>query len=148
MEFKQTSKGYVIRLVRGEKIISELKQFCQKKNISSGIFFGIGAVEEATLGFYHLSTKTYEFRHLSQALEIVSLTGNVSIVDNEPFLHIHGVFSDSNLFCLGGHLEEGNVGPTCEIYLIDFEDTIERVFDEEIGMKLLSCASFSPASQG
>jgi hypothetical protein len=140
MEFRKTPKGYIIRLFKGEKILQQLTQFCKEQQVHSGIFYGIGAVEEAELAFYHLATKTYTSKPLAKALEIVSLTGNVALVDNAPLLHVHAVFADVNLQCYGGHLEEGKVGPTCEIYLIDFETTIERVYDETIGLKLLSCA--------
>lgn len=138
MTYSKTDKGYIIRLIRGEKIIETLTQFCKKENIHAGVFHGIGAVENPELGYYHLDTKEYEFRTIEKMLEIVSLTGNVALVDDEPFLHIHTVVSDDTFTTYGGHLKEGTVGATCEVYLTNFGIDIEREFDEETGLKLLS----------
>ncbi len=139
MKYTSSEKGYILRLSKGEKIIETLTQFCEDQNIHSGLFHGIGAVENPELGYYHLDRKEYEFRTIEKMLEIVSLTGNVALVDGEPFLHIHTVVSDNTFQTYGGHLKEGTVGATCEIYLTNFGIDIERKFDESTGLKLLSC---------
>ncbi len=141
MTYLSTDKGYIIRLFRGEKIIESLTQFCEDQNIHSGLFHGIGAIENPELGYYHLDRKEYEFRTIEKMLEIVSLTGNVALVDGKPFLHIHTVVSDETFQTYGGHLKEGIVGATCEIYLTDFEIDIKREFDEKTGLKLLTCTT-------
>lgn len=139
MEFVKSNIGYVIRLEKGERLVEKLTEFCKEKNIHSGIFNGIGAVLAAEIGFYNLGKKEYEFKKFNQLLEIASLIGNVSLVDGEPFLHIHVVVSDNNFQCFGGHLKEAIVGATCEVYLTDFELTLVRKFDSEIGLNLLEC---------
>lgn len=139
MQFTTTNKGYVIRLNKGEKIVETLTSFCERESIHSGVFHGIGATQNPEIGYYHLDKKEYEWRQIEKMLEIVSLTGNVALVDNKPFLHIHTVLSDSNFQTYGGHLKEATVGASCEIYLTNFETDIERVFDEDTGLKLLSC---------
>ncbi len=139
MRFKKTNKGYIIRLLKNENLIEELTNFCNENAIQSGIFYGIGAVLDAELGFYHLDKKEYEFKKLNKPLEIVSLTGNIALVDNKPFLHIHTVLSDIDFSCMGGHLKNAIVGATCEVFLFDFEEDIERIYDEDIGLKLLNC---------
>lgn len=139
MEFLKSDKGYVVRLEKGERLVEKLTGFCKENNIHSGIFNGIGAVLGAEIGFYNLDKKEYEFKKFDQNLELASLIGNVSLVDQEPYLHIHVVVSDSNLACYGGHLKEATVGATCEIYLDDHGIGISRKYDEEIGLKLLNC---------
>lgn len=126
-----------MRLIKGEEIISTVTQFCKSQNIMSGELLGIGAVEKAELGFYYLDRKEYEWRKFENPMEIVSLTGNIALVDGEPFLHIHTVLSDSNFQTVGGHMKEGVVGATCEIYLNKFETNLTRIFDDITGLKLI-----------
>lgn len=134
----KTDKGFIIRLTKGEKIIETLSEFSKNQTIYSGVFQGIGAVLDAQLGFYNLDRKEYEFKKIESLHEIVSMNGNISRVDNQPFLHIHIVLASNNLQCIGGHLKEAAVGATCEIYLTPFDTELTRQFDEETGLKLLS----------
>jgi len=137
MKLQQTTKGYVLRLNKGEEIMETLTRFCVENKIGSGIFYGIGAVLNAQIGFYHLDKKEYSFKVFDKPLEIVSLTGNVSLVDHEPFLHVHVVLSDEDYRAFGGHLKEARVGATCEVYFFETEIKINRKLDEDIGLKLL-----------
>jgi len=141
MNYTSCDKGYIIRLSTGENIIDTLTKFCEEKNIHSGVFNGIGAIDNPELGYYYLDRKEYKWQKIEKMLEIVSLTGNISLVENKPFLHVHAVVSDDEFATYGGHLKEGKVGASCEIYLTNFGIDIEREFDEETGLKLLSCLS-------
>jgi len=139
MNFRKTEKGYILRLFKGERIAEKITDFCVKESVHSGVFYGIGAVLEAELAFYSLAKKKYIFKKLEKPQEIVSLTGNIALVENKPFLHIHAVLANDDFICSGGHLKEAVVGATGEIYLFSLKDAIERIFDEEIGLKLLDC---------
>lgn len=143
MQFTKSKNSYVIRLEKGEKIIESLENFCTSNSVKTANLWAIGAVLSAELGFYHLSKKDYTFKKFNSPLEIASLIGNVSQVDNKPFLHIHAVLSDENFICYGGHLKEAVVGATCEVHLVDFETKLQRKYDSEIGLKLLDCALIS-----
>lgn len=139
MQVRKTDKGYIIRLLTGEKLIETLTTFCTEQKIYSGIFQAIGAVAHAEIGYYHLTEKSYQWKELDEDLEIVNMTGNVALVEGNPFLHIHTILSDAELHCYGGHLKEAKVGATCEIYLTDFQTDISRIYDETTGLKLLDC---------
>jgi len=139
MTYTSTDKGYIIILTRGEKLIETLTSFCQKENINLGVFNGIGACVDPELGYYNLEIKEYKWQIIEKEVEIVSLTGNVSLVHNSPFLHIHTVVSDDSFDTYGGHLKEAKVGATCEIFLRILDGKIVRNFDSEVGLKLLNC---------
>jgi len=145
MQFVKTENYYLIRLEKGEDIIPCLTKFCEENNVLSGVFQGIGAFLSSELGYYNLENKEYSFKKIDKACEIVSLTGNLSVLDGKPFFHIHTVLSDENLACFGGHLKQGTVGATCEIYLLPSVTKIERELDEAIGLKLL-CLNKEPQS--
>jgi predicted DNA-binding protein with PD1-like motif len=71
-------------------------------------------------------------------MEVVNFTGNVALVEGEQFLHVHVVLSDTDNRAHGGHLKEAEVAVTLEVFLSDFQTEIERVYDEETGLKLFN----------
>lgn len=137
MKFVKHNTGYVIRLEKGEAAVATLTQFCKTENITSANFSGIGAFESVELGFYHLDRKEYSWQKFEKAMEVVSLTGNISLVEGEPFLHIHTVLSVENFQTVGGHLKEALVGATLEIFMQIVDAKLDRVMNDEIGLKLL-----------
>ncbi|HEX7041743.1 MAG TPA: PPC domain-containing DNA-binding protein [Patescibacteria group bacterium] len=139
MQYTKVSDGYLIRLKIGDKFVENLLKFAEEVGLHAGFFQAIGSLKEAELGFYHLDKKEYEFKSFSGDRELVNLTGNVSLVDGKPFVHMHCVLANENFSTIGGHLKEGTSGATCEIYFVPFQKDIERVMDDEVGLKLLDC---------
>jgi predicted DNA-binding protein with PD1-like motif len=68
------------------------------------------------------------------------MTGNVTIVEGKPFIHVHAVLSssDEGLSCVGGHIKECEVAVTLEIFLTTIGTAIERKMDDTIGLKAMS----------
>lgn len=140
MRFTPIDDGYILRLEKGENLLETLMQFLKREGINGGTISGIGSCDKVVLGFYHLESKAYEWRTINEALEIVSLTGNIALVESEPFIHMHGVVSDSAFQTYGGHFKDATVGATCEIVIRPFGNVrLERNFDEATGLKLLLC---------
>jgi predicted DNA-binding protein with PD1-like motif len=52
---------------------------------------------------------------------------------------MHGVLSDEDCHCVGGHIKEAVVGATFEAYIVDFGKEIRREMDSKIGLRLLQC---------
>ncbi|QQS43603.1 DNA-binding protein [Candidatus Roizmanbacteria bacterium] len=134
---KQQSNSYILRFDRGEEFISAIQDFCTKNNIKSGYFHGIGACHKLELSWYNLQTKKYETKVIEENLEITSLTGNIALIDGSVFAHTHGVFGGRQLQAIAGHVKSMEISATCEIKLDIFEGTIERIFDEATGLKLM-----------
>jgi predicted DNA-binding protein with PD1-like motif len=126
MEFKKVESGYLIRLDRGEEIVETLVGFVRRENIPGGFITGIGSVERATLGVYDYHAGSYITRSFSDRQEVGNLTGNIAYDDDtdEPGVHCHMTLSDSSLNSHTGHLFEGIVLITVEIFL--------RVIDEKL----------------
>lgn len=139
MKFSKTEKGYIIRLIKGEKVIESITTFCTSEGIYSATLTGIGGALNAEIGHYGLGNKIYSFKTFEGPLEIVSLNGNISKVDENAFIHMHMTISDSTLQCFGGHVKEVVVGATCEIFLTPLDIDLTRSQDDEIGLKLLNC---------
>jgi predicted DNA-binding protein with PD1-like motif len=136
MEFKRTESEVLIRLDDGDDIIGSLKEVCKKERIESGLIVGIGAARKAEIAHYDTKKKKYNIRKLEGMLEIVSLKGNVAMLDGEPALHLHIILSMHDYSTLSGHLMGAEICPTCEITLIPYKAKIERRFDEKTGLNL------------
>ncbi|MBS3113972.1 DNA-binding protein [Candidatus Woesearchaeota archaeon] len=137
MKHKQIKDTYFIRLDRGEKIIETLKNFCNKNKIKCGYFFGIGALNEVELAHYIVENKKYTSKTYKQPLEIVNMTGNITTMNNEIYLHCHIVLSDEKMHAIAGHIKEGTIAATCEIILVKLNANINRKHDDFIGLNLL-----------
>ncbi len=127
----------MLRLVKDELLLASLQKFVKDRSLHPGWFEAIGAVQWAELGFYKLANKSYVWQKIGKNLEIASLTGNVTWVANEPFIHAHGVFADEQLQTYGGHLKEAMVHATCEVWMTTIDHAIGRIHSDEIGLKLL-----------
>jgi len=139
MKFTKVEEKYVIKIERGEEVIATLTEFCRNEGIRNAHFSGIGAVQGLSCGYYALDEKKYYFTQYDELVEVVSLTGNVALKEGEPFLHMHGVFTDTTNIAFGGHIEKMSVGVVLEIVLEVLPSTIERNYDEGIGLYLLTC---------
>jgi predicted DNA-binding protein with PD1-like motif len=127
MRHRPIEGGWILRLEPAEPIIQSLAEFCERQRTTAGSFTGIGAVRWARLGYYDQDAGEYLERRLEGGLEVVSLTGNVSLrSDGSFFPHTHVVLSDREMRAFAGHLFEAEVGPTLEIYLWAVEGEVRR----------------------
>jgi hypothetical protein len=147
MKHEKHDGVYVIRLEAGEDIVPTLNAFCAGQNITAGSLSAIGAVGEATLGYMSMRKKEYVKRDFRGELEVVSITGNVSVMDGKPFVHAHATLSGydetgilRDFQAVGGHLFRGIVSLMVEITLTPINAAIERkkLPDMPAGMMQLS----------
>lgn len=117
--------------------MTELRAFCKEQGIEAASFFAIGAAKELSIAWYDIHKKEYVKKEIQQELEIISLLGNVAVMDGEVIVHAHGSFSDENMQLLAGHVTKLIVGAACEIVLEKFEGTIEKTYDDETGLNLM-----------
>ena len=106
--------SYFGSLCRGDDLMQELTRICRDEQITLGKFDGIGAAEKAKVGVYNQQKKEYQFNEINKPLEIMSLNGNISLKDNEPFVHAHITLVDEHGAIYGGHLTEGTIVFVCE----------------------------------
>ena len=138
MEYRQIKAHHVmVRLDRGEEVISALTELCKNHGIEAGHLSAIGAVRDAELGYYDLASFSYQTRKLPEIYELVSFLGNVALVDGEPFVHAHATLGSPDLSLLGGHLMSATVAVTLEVVLTVFDTRFERALDPEVKLKLL-----------
>ncbi|MFN7991088.1 MAG: PPC domain-containing DNA-binding protein [Candidatus Micrarchaeia archaeon] len=136
MEYKRTEREILIRLDDGDEIIASLKAVCGKENVASALVSGIGAARKAEIAHFDTKEKRYNTKKFEGMLEIVSLSGNITQLDDGPAAHLHIAISRHDYSTLSGHLMSAEVYPTCEIVLLPYSAKITRKHDGKTGLNL------------
>ena len=113
-----------------------IKTAAQEHDITSAMFYLIGAVKKAVFGFY--KDGEYQPIIINENLEILSCLGNISKKDEDIIVHAHATFGNSEGKVFGGHLLEGSIiDPTGELFILQLQDELRRKFDPATKLSLL-----------
>lgn len=131
-------KTYIIRIPEGEDLLRYIEGFCVKNRIKNALVSGIGGAKKTCFGYYDISREKYIPKKFNKFMEIVNLTGNISLKDKRPFPHLHISCADSNGKVYGGHLMPGTEVFIAEIGIMVYEGEkpLERTLDKKIGLAL------------
>jgi len=135
--FRRVGSSYMVRLFKGEEKIDTLKGFLRKYGITAGTVSGIGATDDVTIGYFDPEKKEYQKKTFQGDFEILNLSGNVTMLDGEPLLHLHILLGDREYRVSGGHLFSANVSVTCEVFVKGLDTIIHREMDPETGLNLM-----------
>ncbi|MCA9534782.1 MAG: DUF296 domain-containing protein [Myxococcales bacterium] len=133
-------RHFVGRCERGEDLHAALLALAVENGIQAGWVRGLGALEGAELREYDQDSQRYRAPvRFDTALEVLSLTGNISSRGDQPFVHLHVTLSretDNGIQLLGGHLERGRVF-ALEFHVESFDDVaLVRERDPATGLHL------------
>ena len=117
--------------------MSGLLAFARKHKLVAGHLTGIGAISQAVIGYFDPKTKSYLRNQQNEQAEVLSLTGNLALKDDEPFFHLHVALGLQDGSTRGGHLFEATVRPTLELILTTYPKPVLRKTDPETGLPLL-----------
>ncbi len=117
MEYKRFENTVVMRLDKGDEILACLTETAEKEKIKAASFSGIGATDNFTVGIFNIENQTYDGFTFTGNHEITDLTGNITYVDEKPYIHAHITCAGENAKTVGGHLLEGKISLTCEIFI-------------------------------
>lgn len=138
MKVQKDTYNHLVKLQKGDLVFESITKLVKDENIKGSWVNGLGAAQWAELGYYDFKTKEYHFNRVDGPFEVLSLQGNIAWDEEEPLLHIHGVFSAESGKTFGGHVKEIEVIGTIEIFLHNWwGDKLTRSHDEESGLKLL-----------
>ncbi|MDO5725220.1 MAG: DNA-binding protein [Tissierellia bacterium] len=136
MEYKKFGDKYVIRLAVGDEIIESITEFAKKENIKLAEVSAIGAVDKATIGFYSLEEQKYHATDLEGEFELLSLKGNITEKEGEPYIHLHIILSGEDLIARGGHLNAARISATCEIFVHVLDGKVGRKNCKQTGLNI------------
>jgi predicted DNA-binding protein with PD1-like motif len=131
------ARTYLLEFRTGQEVMQGLLAFARKHKLVAGHVTGIGAISHAVIGYFDPLKKTYLRNTEKEQAELLSLTGNLALNDNEPFFHVHVALGLRDGSARGGHLFEATVRPTVELVLTTYAKPVRRKIDPETGLPLL-----------
>ena len=137
MEYKRFGNTVVVRMDKGEEIVEQVKQVALKENIKLAQVSALGATNDFEVGLFDTQKMLYLPNHFTGDHEIVSLTGTINTMDGAFYCHLHMSAGNDKGEVFGGHLNRAVVSATCEMVVNILEGTVDRYYDEQIGLNLL-----------
>jgi uncharacterized protein len=137
MQYRKIGNKIVVRIDKGEEIVESLKTICKKLDIQSGSIIGIGATNKVTVGLLNTKTKKYQSKEFTGDHEIAPLTGNITTMNGEVYLHLHINICNADHASFGGHLNSAVVSVTFEGIIDSIDGQVSRQTDQETGINLL-----------
>ncbi len=124
----------IVSLERGETLRDTIESLAAELGIQAARISAIGALENPELGCYELDDREYLHRTFEGIYELVSLEGNISLLDGEPFLHAHVAISGPDFQVQGGHLFDARVGVVVEMFVEPCDGPLPRMYCDAIGL--------------
>lgn len=137
MHFFKKGKIHVLILEIGEDLIEKVIEYCRKNDIEAAYVSGIGAIGNPEIGYFDRNKKEYLRKKLNGSFELVNLTGNISIKEGKIIFHPHVTLGGPDYNLTGGHLFEGKISVTGEIFILPLEGQLTRTKDKTTGLDLI-----------
>ncbi len=137
MQYRKLANGFLIRLIKGEEVITSLSTFIEEQKIPGGFLFGLGALKDLTLGYFDSENKAYIKKFFPQDLEFGNVTGSISYLEGKPLVHAHVTACGPDFAAVTGHMFSATISATGEFFILPSDTRIERKPDSETGLNLL-----------
>ena len=98
---------HLLSLSEGEDLVQSLTTFARSHGILAATVTFLGSVSRADLSWYDPADGDYCTFALEEQMEVAGGTGNISLFEDQPLVHIHAVFADSTGATRGGHINTG-----------------------------------------
>lgn len=138
MDYRRFGDKIIARIDRGEEILEKVKEIALKENIKLAGISALGATNGFTVGVYNVDEKKYYANEFKGSYEIVSLTGTINTMNGEFYTHIHMSAGNDKGEVFGGHLNKAMVSATCEMVIDIIDGSVDRNYDEEIGLNIFN----------
>ena len=139
----QGERTYVIIFAKGDEVLSGLTAFATREKVVAGFFTGIGAFQHAKFGWFDAQKKAYRDIVIGEQVELVSLVGDIGLVDGQPQVHTHGAVGLPDGTLRGGHLLEAVTWPTVEVFCTALPVALDKAEDAETGLSLFNLKAAS-----
>lgn len=134
--YKKIGNKYIVSINNHTEIVKALNAFYKEKGILSGSINGIGAIGELTLRFFNPKTKAYDDKTFREQMEISNLTGNISSMNEQVYLHLHITVGRSDYSALAGHLLSAIQNGAGEFVVEDYSERISRTYNPDLGLNI------------
>ncbi len=106
---------YIGKLPYKSDLLRELNKIAAARGITAGVIQVLGSLGRARLSFYDQKLHAYSELDFDAPHEIVSGTGNISLRDDKPFVHLHLAVANQEGKVIGGHCLQG-----CSVFAVEF----------------------------
>lgn len=138
MLYKKLGPSFVLRLEQSDDILKTIRAFANSQRLRASFFEGIGSLYKAKLGHYDFKgTKSYKYETFDEDLEILTLSGNVSTMNQQALPHAHVTLGRRDFSVVGGHLEEGSLANMVEVNMTKLQGRLLKERDSNVGLNLL-----------
>jgi predicted DNA-binding protein with PD1-like motif len=127
---------FAVVFAKGDEVLSGLTEFAERGNFSSGYFTAIGALQSARFGWFDRVRKAYRDIPIKEQVELISLIGNVALVNGTPQIHAHCAVGFRDGQMRGGHLLEAIAWPTLELFFTAWPTPLIKEHDKETDLSL------------
>lgn len=121
----------------GDSFLQPMIEFVRQNQIGGASFTGLGALSEATLAWFDPADGQYKPFHVAEQVECASMVGNISWMNDKPFIHAHCVLGKRDGKCLSGHVKDLKALPTLEVTLEEHGVRLERRKRPDTGFALI-----------
>lgn len=115
MTFTTTDFGYLLVLEPGDELVRCLIQFAREHEVDAAVLSGVGSIAELEVGGDARRDRDHARHLLEEPLETCSLNGTLTLLDGEPFPHLHGSFARRDMSVIGGHVFQAVCAGTLEL---------------------------------
>ncbi|MBU0508425.1 DNA-binding protein [bacterium] len=138
MRISPQGSRFLAKFEIGEVLPRAFVELARERGWTSGSVSGIGGVRNVLLAYYDLAARKYLEFPVDGVVELVSLTGNLALVNGEPFWHLHAAVADREGNVKAGHLVHLEVAVTLECWIEPGAALVERTPDQHTGLNLLN----------
>jgi predicted DNA-binding protein with PD1-like motif len=139
-----TGRVIVARLKSTSDLLQSLQEIVTCEDVKAGVILsGVGLLDKAEIrnckslpDEFPITNKNRTFLSFNKPLEIISISGNIAIVERKPLVHAHITLSyveGDEITVIGGHLIEGcEIFGFAEVALLELNNIdMEKRYDEE-----------------
>ena len=108
---------YAIIFHAGDEAVSGLTDFAIANKVADAHFTAIGAASGATVAWLDPAAKKYRAIPVRGQHEVLSLIGDIGLVNGKPSVHMHTVLGGPDGATVGGHVFELFINPTLEVFV-------------------------------
>ena len=108
----RASRTIIGRVARGESLRGAFRRIADEHGLRTAWVSAIGAFEHIDFTEYNQVERRYEGAHRFERCELLSMQGNLSLREGEPFWHLHATVSlreDGRDVTYGGHVGDAVV---------------------------------------
>ena len=136
MNYKIIDKTILLSLEKDAFINKSIKKIFEEEDLRFGWISGLGAIHNVHLGYYDTELKKYIDKIFEKDYELLSITGNVSYLKSEYFVHTHISMSNQDFKAYGGHLFDAQIAAAGEFRISLLDCKIDRKLSTNIGLNL------------